>query len=404
MSRMELGDIYNIYRLKNIKWGYSDFAKDLTNDEFVGYAVIDVDAGGVGYHYIDLNNQTNYSANRNAENIALRPTMIYSYYEEFVENKKEISDGIFEVTFGEYPNSKIIEKINSEQLVKTGRKFTIKENGELVSLDEYVDQNGIKMVNRNCSYYRVEEVKWLVDKACNIMITSNAINGGFMYEPKLTSYEESHARHIDHIMPTKIGQRRFMIIEKSRNDDTLVENYMSNIMYDELVGKAVLKKISQRDAEKAKKEQEEQARLKEIRKEKNRLYRERTRAQRERRCLMNYLFPNNAWSAMSSVPFGEDSLEQMNQLIREELPNVKHYVDDKETLIEIIIYLYKGKDGLERLMPYPECRYDACRAFLENFDLDYLNVVLKETIGNDKMTENHVEYLINNNILSLRRK
>lgn len=102
--------------------------------------------------------------------------------------------------------------------------------------------------------------------------------------------------------------------------------------------------------------------------------------------------------------FDEESLVVLNQLISEELPNVKHYVNNKELVIDLIIYLYKCVDGRERRMPYPEERYDACRCFLEEFDLDYLNIVLKETIGRDKMTEAHIEYLIKENIFGLKLK
>lgn len=404
MIKMELADIYDLYRLREIKWGYSDFTKELSSDGFFGYGVIDVDAGGIGYDVIDEDNEIYFGYYRCDSSVALRPTMSYSYVKDFVENKNDLGNGILEVTFGEYPNSKIDEIVNSEELVKTGRHFTIKENNELVKLDEYVDTLGNKMVSLNGNYYKVEELKWLVDTYKDIMITKDAINGGFAYEAKLSEFEEAEANWFDEHCPRKLSQRQIMIANKGRNDNTLANNFMGNIMINEIVDEVMLQKISQRDIEKARIEKEEKARLEEIKKERRRLQRERTRAQRERRNLLRYLFPVDAMSSTFSIPFSSEEEEQLKQVIAEELPNVKNYVDDKEKLIELLIYVYKCKDGKERLLPYPEIRYDACRAYLENFDLDYLNVSLMVAIGNNKTMASHMEYLINNDVLVYRLK
>lgn len=404
MIKMEFGDIYDLYGLRDIKWEYSDFAKALSNDEFIGYGVIDVDAGGIGYDVIDENNEIFFGYYRHDSNVALRPSMEYSYVKEFVENKVDLGNGFLEVTFGEYPNSKIKEVVNSEELVKTGRHFTIKENDELVKLDEYVDVLGNKMVCLNGDYYKVEELKWLVDTHRNIMITKDAINGGFEYEAKLSELEEAEVNWMDEHYPRKLSHRQVLIAEKGRNDNTLAKNFMRNIMGNEIVGNEMIKKLSDRDVEKAKKEKEEKARLEEIRREKRRLQREKTRPQRERRRLLRYLFPVDALSTTYRVPFSKDEEEQLKQIIAEELLNVKNYVDDKEKLIELLVYVYKCKDGRERLLPYPESRYDGCRAYLESFDLDYLNVCLMVAIGNDKVMASHMEHLINNDILVYRLK
>ena len=396
MIKMSLGDFYDLYRLRNLKWGYSDFTKSLSKGEYLGYGVINVDAGGVGFDIIDEENEIYFGYGRNESHIAIRPTMSYSYVKDFAENKKEIGEGLFEVTFGEYPNSKVEEEVNSDELVKTGRSFTIKENNELVALDEYVDTLGNKMVSLNGDYYRVEPLTWFADSYKDIMITKNAINGGFAYEVELTEEEEAFANYIDSICPRKLSQRQIMIANKGRNDNTLANNFLSNFMSNEIIDEETLKMIIERDKEKARKEKEEKERLEQIKKEKRRLQREKTRPQRERNQLLNYLFPRDVISLMCSVMVPNNDEEKLRQVISEELPKVKNYIDDKEKLIELIIYVYKCRDGRERLLPYPESRYDGCREYLENFDLDYLNVNLMVAIGNDKSMASHIEYLINN--------
>lgn len=397
MIKLELADYWDLYGLRDMEWKSTDFANEFADCKFEGYSVINVDAGGVGYDIIGEDTVT-YSVPTNYENVALRPSMKYSYVKEFCEDVKDLGNGYYEVTFGEYPKSKINEKIDGEKLVRTGKEFTVKQNGKFVKLYELVDELGNKMVVVNGNFYKVEPLVWVVSSYKDIMITKDAINGGFAYENALTEEEEAYAACIDRLMQRKMSQRSIMIAEKSRNDNTLANNFLRNIMSNEIINEEMINKIRERNKEQARKEAEEKARLEAIKKEKRRLQYEKNKEKRRRRQLLDYYFPRTPISAMLGRNFDEESLVVLNQLISEELPKVKHYVNNKEQVIDLIIYLYKCVDGKERRMPYPEERYDACRCFLEEFDLDYLNIVLKETIGRDKLTEDHIEYLINNSI------
>ena len=48
---------------------------------------------------------------------------------------------------------------------------------------------------------------------------------------------------------------------------------------------------------------------------------------------------------------------------------------------------------IKRLAPYLKERYDDCREYLEQFDINYLNVVLKQTIGKDEYLDDYVKMI-----------
>ena len=394
MIRMELADIWDLHKILDIKWECTDFANEFAVGEYLGYAVINVDAGGIGYDIIGKDNDI-YSLSTLCENVALRPSMKYSYVSEFCENKKELGNGLYEVTFGEYPQSKINENVDIEKLVKTGNEFTVKQNGKLVKLYELVDELGNKMVNLNGNFYKVEPIAWIASEFKDIMITKSAINGGFAYNRAFTAEEELSASIFDKI-PRKLSMREVMLSRIRSNDETLVESFVKSVLSNEILNDEVIDKIRVRNIEKAKKEKEEKERLAQIKKEKRRIQNEKNRIRRQRRRQLDYFFPRDAWAAMWVHSYSEEDMKEIRRIISEELPKLKFYVDDKDKLINIIVDLYLGKDAQERRMPYPKERYEACRSNLEGFDVDYLNIVLKETIGRNKSTEKYVEYLINN--------
>lgn len=109
MIKIELADIYDIYRLSEIEWGYTDFAKAQVKDEYLGYGTICVDTQ-VAYTVVDKENGSLYGL-ENETLVGIRPSMKYSYVKDFVEDKKEIKKGIYEVTFGEYQIVKLIQKL-----------------------------------------------------------------------------------------------------------------------------------------------------------------------------------------------------------------------------------------------------------------------------------------------------
>lgn len=390
MIKIELADIYDLWRLRKIKWNYTDFAKAQVKDEYLGYGVLNVDTQ-VNYDVISEDDEA-LCVSYFEELVGMRPSMKYSYVKDFVEDKKEIEKGIYEVTFGEYPSSKITTEVDASALTKTGNKISVKQNGELVQLDELIDNNGTKMVNLNGSYYKVEKLVWLVDEAKDFMITRDVINGGFAYERPLTPEENLLATMADRI-PRKLSKRNIMYAQIRNSETTLLEAFLSNVLVNEIISDEMKNKIAARDEEVAKQKAEEQAKLEAERAAKRKENAEKNRAKRQRRDFMNYAFPNDAWSAMCHLPFSEETATKVNSVIVEELENIKYYIEDKETLIEIIIHLYKAKDGKERRRPYPEERYDACRATLRQFGIEHLNIVLKNTIGRCSSYDSYVEYL-----------
>ena len=62
----------------------------------------------------------------------------------------------------------------------------------------------------------------------------------------------------------------------------------------------------------------------------------------------------------------------------------------EENVIELIL---KAKDSRKRLAPYLKERYDDCREYLEQFDINYLNVVLKQTIGKDEYLDDYLKMI-----------
>lgn len=246
------------------------------------------------------------------------------------------------------------------------------------------------MVNQNGNYYRVEKLTWLVDENKDIMITKNVINGGFAYERELTAEEEFIATIADQI-PRKLSKRNIILGTIAETETTLSSAFIEKVLVNEIIDEDMKKKIAARDEEvakqKAAQDAKEAAEKERIRKENA----EKNRAKKARKNYMHYTFPSDALSAMIQMPFSEEEMDKVNETIVEELDNIKYYIEDKETLIEIIIHLYKAKDGCERLMPYPEERYDNCRAVLKQHSVDYLNVVLKQTIGNSKYYDSYVE-------------
>ena len=188
MINLQLADLYDVYNLTKIKWDYTDFTKALEDETYLGYGIVNIDAGGLVFEVINKRNKT-LSFYNDCTNVAIRPSMTYSYVKEFCEDVKRISDGILEVSFGEYPKSKIKEKVDSFKLEKTGRKYTVRQNNEFVELDELIDLNGNKMVFLKGNYYKVESLRWLVNEYRDVMITKDAINAGLAYERNLTNKE-----------------------------------------------------------------------------------------------------------------------------------------------------------------------------------------------------------------------
>ena len=397
MIKLELANAYESYRLLEQDWGYTDFAKDLTNGQSTGYGIIDVDACGVEFQRVDENNKVTYTDSTD-KNIGIRPVIKYSYVKEFVENKKDLGNGLFEVTFGEYPGKRKNIKIKN----LSDSTITVVENDSLRTVQIVEDENQKQYVLYNGNTYEVENIEWIVDEKNDVMIAKNAISSGVAYTRNLTPEEEVEVSFRDKT-PRKLSYRTLLEHNIRKTDQTLLENYLTNILSNEIISQEMKNKISKRDEEAIKKAQEEKARQDAIKKEKRRQQYEKERPQRERRKLLNYYFPKDSLSAMYRNEFSEEEMLKVNLTVIEELENVKFYIEDKNQLIDLIINLYKSKDGLKRLLPYPQERYDACRNYLEQFDIDYLNVVLKETIGNSSSLDSYVEYICGEMNYQLRK-
>lgn len=203
--------------------------------------------------------------------LGCRPVVSYSSVSSDCSSLHLNENDVYECTYGEYPKSKINENIDGEKLVRTGKEFTVKQNGKFVKLFELVDELGNKMVVVNGNFYKVEPLVWVVSSYKDIMITKDAINGGFAYENALTEEEEAYAACMDRLIHRKMSQRNIMIAEKSRNDNTLANNFLRNIMSNEIINEEMINKIRERNKEQARKEAEEKARLEAIKKEKRRL-------------------------------------------------------------------------------------------------------------------------------------
>lgn len=387
MINLQLADLYDVYNLKKIKWDYTDFTKALEDETYLGYGIVNIDAGGLAFEVINKRNKT-LSFYNDCTNVAIRPSMTYSYVKEFCEDVKRISDGILEVSFGEYPKSKIKEKVDSSKLEKTGRKYTVRQNNEFVELDELIDLNGNKMVFLKGNYYKVESLRWLVNEYRDTMITKDAINAGLAYERNLTN-KELYESLLGDLYPRKYSNTEMVRSNIINNEPNLVIPFIKNVLANEIISEEMKLKIKNRDEELQRMIKEE--RLKE--EEARRLRYEQERPERERRNLLNYYFPQDAISAIASLGFNEEEMVKVNLTIIEELDNIKYFIDDKEKLIEIIITLYKTKESRKRLAPYLKERYDDCREYLEQFDINYLNVVLKQTIGKDEYLDDYVKMI-----------
>ena len=220
------------------------------------------------------------------------------------------------------------------------------------------------------------------------MITKDAINAGLAYERQLTEREELDSVLSD-LYPRKYSGRMVIRNNIINSEANLVTPFIKNVLANEIISEEMKLKIKNRDEELQRMIKED--RLKE--EEARRLRYEQERPERERRNLLNYYFPQDALSALASVGFNEEEMVKVNLTIIEELDNIKYFIDDKEKLIEIIITLYKAKDSRKRLAPYLKERYDDCREYLEQFDINYLNVVLKQTIGKDEYLDDYVKMI-----------
>ena len=345
MINLQLADLYDVYNLIKIKWDYTDFTKALEDETYLGYGIVNIDAGGLVFEVINKRNKT-LSFYNDCTNVAIRPSMTYSYVKEFCEDVKRISDGILEVSFGEYPKSKIKEKVDSSKLEKTGRKYTVRQNNEYVELDELIDLNGNKMVFLKGNYYKVESLRWLVNEYRDTMITKDAINAGLAYERNLTN-KELYESFLGDLYPRKYSNTEMVRSNIINNEPNLVIPFIKNVLANEIISEEMKLKIKNRDEELQRMIKEE--RLKE--EEARRLRYEQERPERERRNLLNYYFPQDALSAIASIGFNEEEMVKVNLTIIEELDNIKYFIDDKEKLIEIIINLYKAKDSRKRLAP-----------------------------------------------------
>jgi hypothetical protein len=102
MIKLELADYWDLYGLRDKEWKSTDFANEFADCKFEGYSVINVDAGGVGYDIIGEDKVT-YSVPTSYENVALRPSMKYSYVKEFCEDVKDLGNGYFEEITSQRP-------------------------------------------------------------------------------------------------------------------------------------------------------------------------------------------------------------------------------------------------------------------------------------------------------------
>lgn len=143
--------------------------------------------------------------------VGIRPVIDYNKISSSCYDTEDLGDGITREKYGEYPKSKvsvdelihICKKARSNLFKPTGKRYTIHERTlrqlpitvptcrypypsnndiKVVSLREFIDDEGNKFVKYNNNWYKVEPVTMLVDRENNIAVTEDVIYSTLPYE------------------------------------------------------------------------------------------------------------------------------------------------------------------------------------------------------------------------------
>lgn len=125
------------------------------------------------------------------KNIGIRLAVNYLELKPLCKKQTRIDDRFLEVEAGEYPQECVEfekqEKLDYDllngRLSETGKTYVSHDNtySQAVDLKEVVDQDGNKYVNKNCTWYKVSPVKWIVDEHRGLAMSKYIITGGVSY-------------------------------------------------------------------------------------------------------------------------------------------------------------------------------------------------------------------------------
>lgn len=237
--------------------------------EYKGWALEALDCNGPEAMYCDENGHSNYLDLSDVA-VGIRPSIAYSQIKQYSKLVRNIKKGCIEVEFGEYPQypatEEVQEKLNEGLLTveKTGKNYTVYNNDEqnpgTIELEEVVDKDGNKYINKNNTWYMVSPISWIVDENHNIAISKNIIAGGIPYGEYKVEYLSEFEEEFERKHPMKLppSVRRMHALRKV--NPTIIEGFLNVVLSKDILTKELADKIelSNREKEKAAKEKEEQ--------------------------------------------------------------------------------------------------------------------------------------------------
>lgn len=224
--------------------------------KYEGWALESIDCNGPDAMYCNENGDINRLSLSQVA-VGIRPSVAYSLIKPYSKVVRNIQKDCIEVEFGEYPQypatEEVQEKLNKGllEVEKTSKNYTVYNNDEqnpgTIELEEVVDKDGNKYVNKNNIWYMVSPISWIVDEKNDIALSKNIISGGIPYgeykEPPMTDFEKECERK--HPMKFPLSVRR--MYELRRVNPTIIEGFLNVVLSKDILPKELKVELSEEE-------------------------------------------------------------------------------------------------------------------------------------------------------------